>query len=253
MSRYVPFLLLALPSCLPQPSAFMGPTGAVIGTDGVVPVFVRDAAPASETVRHENGREKRWTQTRVENYRYRACTGIYAAPHVAVTSPVVLPAANENGVTVFDLNEAVFVGFPDHWRSKVVDVHDLDTIVLLRTETRGYARPQREQEVRVGERLFVASYAFHPPLQNGAYARPVPVLRHATVADDAFDELLGVQDTCSIRIEGDAAAACDCSAAVIDDDGKLAGVTLWRSGDKVSVLTVRGIRAAVRDDARVLP
>lgn len=219
-SLIVPIMLMT-GACATHGDPKVSPSGYADAS--IVPVYVRNAL-------HTPGTENR--RTGKATAKYRACTGVYIAPHLVVTSIGVLPPAQNNAI--------VIVGVVDD-HAEVVDVEDNGKLAIIRTVARGNPLPVRHLVAQRGEALTRKGFRFEESYTS-RYALPKWTSGGVSVLRGANDSLLGTLDHFTVSAS---TTGFDCSSAIVDSEGNLVGITSFRHGNSASVMTVQYLLHAV--------
>lgn len=171
---------------------------------------------------------------------FMACSAVYVAPHLLATSVSVFQREND-GVTMYD-SDSIAILNGDTWLySSDVPFFDIETgLVLIRTYAVGTQLYLRDGPLTPTDMLKRVGYTFHLS-PSGILAIPSWDIGSAT-ASYAIDSL-SLTRMFSAHTE---VHIGNCGAALIGDDGRLAGIMNKRIGDEeVSVFGPAAIQAAI--------
>lgn len=171
---------------------------------------------------------------------FKACSAVYVAPHLLATSSSVFPKEN-SGVTMYDPGSvAILDGSIWAYSADVPFFDPQSGLVLIRTYVEGAPLPLRDGPLYPTDKLRRVGYTFQLSY-SGFLATPLWDEGQASVSY-ALDSLssvamFGVRTQLHIG---------NCGAAIVGDDGRLAGIMHKRIGDEeASVIGPAAIRAAV--------
>lgn len=171
---------------------------------------------------------------------FRACSAVYVAPYLLATSVSVFPKEN-GGVTMYDSSSiAILDGSIWVYSADVPFFDPQSGLVLIRTYAEGAPLPFRDGPLHSTDKLRRVGYTFQLS-PSGFLAIPSWDEGQAS-ASYALDSLssvamFGVRTQLHIG---------NCGAAIVGDDGRLAGIMHKRIGDEeASVIGPAAIRAAI--------
>jgi hypothetical protein len=211
-----------------QPAPASGRAGA---ERSIFPVVVFN--PHTETMFTGKGEETL--------HRYSACTGVFIAPHLMVTSATVFPQPVE-GSTFFNVDDIDISDGDFRIRPVGVIYEDRgDGIALIRTAEAGSPISLNGRPYPAGDNLVVESFIFTASVADGRLLQPEWNAVHVAPAVEPY---AGSDTFARFRISA-VIPNGSCGAPVLDEDGTLAGIVHERHRGWSSVISAAAIRTAI--------
>jgi len=179
---------------------------------------------------------------RVRTPAHKACSGVYVAPHLFVTTVSILDLSLE-GTISYDVGGIKLMN--DGELSGVQDViySEMSTgLVVIRTEEAGTPVPLSLAGVNPGDTLTVDGYAFTPDPFRGGLSSAERVTLKGDVSSQmpsgfAEAEMFNVDVTPRRGMSG---------SAVLDAQGRLVGIVGGNSGQRTAVISARTLAAVLQ-------
>lgn len=201
----------------------------------VLPVFVTEYATSDHRQLTREGSKT------VTTANFRACSGVYVAPHLLATSVSAFPR-EQNGVSVYDPGSIAILDGTSWLRVSDVPFFDPETgLVLIRTDQVGVPLSLRDGALGDSETLKRVGYTFRLA-SSGILAIPSWDMGQAT-ASYAVDSL---SSTTMFSVRTDLHPG-SCGSPIIGRDGTLVGIISRRIGkDEAIVIGPALIAQAVK-------
>ncbi len=173
---------------------------------------------------------------------HKACSGVYVAPHLFVTTISLLELSME-GTISYDIGGIKLMNEGELSDIQDVVYSDMSTgLVVIRTEEVGTPMPLRPEGANPGETLTVEGYKFSSDPFRGRLAAAervslkgdVSVLKPSGFAEA---ELFNLELAPFRGLNG---------AAVLDARGRLAGIVYGSSGHRTAVISSRTLAAVLK-------